>query len=246
MTSAEDLLRCYPRTRPELPAAHRRIYEQEYKLNRGGDAAVEGLAKKFEGWMHAKVATQNGGPVLELGAGNLNHLVWEKDIATYDVVEPFSALYAENPASTAVRAFYDSIHDVPDDNRYSRIVSVAVLEHMTDLPYELARAGLMLEEGGVFQAGIPSEGGFLWWLGWRMTTGLSYYARNRLDYRFMMRHEHVNTAAEVMTLVRYFFRDVTLSRFPTPFHHASLYGYLEARHPDLARCRQIVSDRDPP
>ncbi len=241
MMDVEDLLRSYPRTRPELPEAHGRVYEQEYKLNRGGDAAIEGLAKKLEGWMHGKIAAHKDRPLLELGAGPLNHVPWEKAAGPYDVVEPFRALYAESPSRSRVRSFYDSLHDVPSDNKYQRVVSIAVLEHMTDLPAELARAGLALEDGGVFQAGIPSEGGFLWWLGWRMTTGISYYLRNHLDYGVMMRHEHVNTAPEIIALVRYFFRDVTLCRFPLPFHHASLYGYLEARRPDSERCKEVLA-----
>ena len=51
-----------------------------------------------------------------------------------------------------------------------------------------------------------------------------------------MRHEHVNNANEIIAIVRHFFEDVRIRRFPTPFHHASFYSYLEAQRPrrDLA------------
>ncbi len=241
---AEDILKTYPRIRPDLPQAHVDVYEREYKLNRDGEAAVEGLAKKLEGWMHGRVAAHDGGPILELGAGTLNHLRWEKGAAPYDAVEPFEALYKDNPLSKDLRDIYGSVQDIPDENRYKRIVSVAVLEHMTDLPADLAKSALLMEEDGVFQAGIPSEGGFLWWLGWRMTTGLTYYMRNKLDYGEMMRHEHVNTAPDIIAMVKYFFEDVSLSRFPLPAHHLSLYGYLEARKPRLELCRQLLESRN--
>jgi hypothetical protein len=58
-----------------------------------------------------------------------------------------------------------------------------------------------------------------------------------------MRHEHVNTASEIMAVVRYLFRDVHVSRFPLPWHHASFYAYIEARNPSLERCRAIAASQ---
>ena len=105
----------------------------------------------------------------------------------------------------------------------------------------MALAALKLKSGGVMQAGIPSQGGFLWWLGWRCTTGISYWLRTRLDYGQIMRHEHVNTAPEILAVVGHIFSDVRVRRFPLPFHMLSLYAYLEAREPDLARCAAILA-----
>jgi len=232
----EELLGTYPRVRPELPEEHRRVYEKEYRDNRDGKGVAEGLAKKMEGWMHEKVSRPSGDNVLELGAGTLNHLQWEREVLSYDVVEPFKALYQGVPLQNRVRAFYHSVHTVPTANRYKRIVSVAALEHMTNLPAEIASSALLMDKDGVFQAGIPSEGGFLWWLGWRMTTGISYFLRNRLDYGVLMRHEHINSAPEICSVIQFFFRDVSLWRFPLPAHHLSLYGYIEARNPDVELC----------
>lgn len=237
----DALLNSYPRMRPELPQAHQLVYEREYKLNRNGEAAVEGLAKNLEGWMHRRVASQRGAPILELGAGTLNHLRYEHDTHDYDIVEPFTALYEESPVLQKVRAVYGSIDDIDPENRYQRIISIAVLEHMTNLPNDLARAGMLMAENGVFQAGIPSEGGFLWGVGWRCTTGLSYFLRNQLDYGVLMRHEHVNTAPEILALVRCFFHDVSVVYFPALTHQLSLYSYIEARSPDLDRCRNCLS-----
>jgi hypothetical protein len=240
MIEVDRLLASYPRERPPLSPAHERVYEQEYKLNRQGDRAIEGLAKQLEGWMHRQVARQRGAPVLELGAGTLNHLPFEPAVEPYDIVEPFKALYEGSPLLCRVRDVFDSQADIPEGRRYRRIVSIAVLEHMTDLPRELARSGLALEDGGVFQAGIPSEGGLLWWIGWRCTTGMTYFLRTRLDYGVLMRHEHVNEAPEILSLVRYFFEDVTAKRFPLPHHHLSLYVYIEARHPRRDRCLRAL------
>ena len=114
----------------------------------------------LESWMHHRVASCDAGAsLLEIGAGTLNHRRFEERTSAYDIVEPFSALYAGNPEIARVDHIYASIHDVPVVNRYDRIVSVAVLEHVEDLPDLIATSALRLADGGVFQAGIPAEGG---------------------------------------------------------------------------------------
>ncbi|GAB2583718.1 hypothetical protein GCM10027066_26330 [Dyella jejuensis] len=241
--SIQQLLSTYPRMRPELPAAHRAIYEEEYRSNREGVRAVEGLAKRMEEWMHFEVGGAPGDVLLELGAGTLNHVRFEVGALQYDAVEPFTALYEDSAARKHVEYVYASQAEIPKNHRYSRIVSIAVLEHMVDLPLELAYSVLHLDEDGVFKAGIPSEGGFLWWLGWRATTGAAYYLRHRLDYGVLMRHEHVNTAEQIIQLVRYFFADVKVRRFPFPVHHLSLYASIEARGGDADKARSILLDR---
>jgi hypothetical protein len=234
-----DLIASYPRDRTVLPEAYQKIFAEQYKINREGASAVDGAAQKLEQWMHRKVASVAGSPVLELGAGTLNHLQYE-NAADYDVIEPFTSLFEGKPELARVRSAYDSIHEIPSENRYRRIVSIAVLEHLTDLPRELARSALLLDDGGVFQAGIPSEGGFLWWLGWRFSTGLAYFLRTGLDYGKVMRHEHVNNAREILAMVSHLFEEVTVSRFPAPLSHLSFYTYLEARRPRLDLARELL------
>jgi len=226
-----ELLASYPRSRPALSPEHLTVYEEQYKINREGATIADGAAQKLEQWMHRKVAALAGDPVLELGAGTLNHLRFEKGTGSYDVVEPFTALFEGKPELSRIRACYRSVHDTPRENRYHRIVSIAVLEHLTDLPQDMARSATILADGGVFQAGIPSEGGLLWWLGWRFSTGLAYFLRTGLDYGRVMRHEHVNNAQEINQIVSYLFEEVTVLRFPMPLRHASFYTYIEARNP---------------
>jgi len=233
----------YPRTRPPLTEAHARIYAEQYRINRDGETLADGAAQKLEQWMHRRIAGVSGGPVLEIGAGTLNHLRFESGAEPYDVIEPFTELYNGRAECGRVRAFYDSVQEVPKDIRYRRIISVAVLEHLPDLPADIATSALLLDDGGIFQAGIPSEGGLLWWLGWRFSTGLAYYLRTGLDYGVIMHHEHLSDAREILEVVRYFFDDVKVVRFPTPFHQLSFYAYLEAREPRRERAREYLRRR---
>lgn len=235
-----QLLGSYPRVRPPLGDAVRGAYLSLHLDSRDARNPVHWLSQQLESWMHRRVARRGGrrGPVLELGAGTLNHVRYEPGVAPYDAVEPFVALYEGRPALERIRAIYRDICEVPGDQAYERVISVATLEHVQDLPACVARAGLLLRPGGVFQAGIPSEGGFLWGLSWRATVGLMFRVKRGLDYGELMRHEHVSTAREIVAVVRHFFRDVRVERFPLSWHHASLYAYLEAREPRLDHCRE--------
>ena len=228
----DALLQSYPRARPPLPAGQAAIYEAEYKRNRQGRGLMSRLAQGAEGWMHARVAAGGvAGPVLEVGAGTLNHVPHESKFLGewgYDVVEPQAHLYADSPHRAVVRDAYADLADVPADRRYARVISVAVLEHVADLPRFLQQIRGRLLPGGVTQHGIPSEGGFLWGLGWRATTGLAYRLRTGHSYGRLMRHEHLSDAREIAAVFRHVFPGGTVERFPDFGRHGSLYGYLEA------------------
>lgn len=238
------LLEEYPRIRPVLPPQHKKIYVDEYKSNRTGKNTVQRLSQSVESWMHRQVSTGLAdGDVLEIGAGTLNHLPYEENAGHYDVVEPFTELYTDSPYKDRVRKIYSDIVDVPKQPRYDRIISIAVLEHLEELPLTLAFSGLFLRPEGLFQSGIPSEGGLLWGLGWRCTTGLSYRIRTGLSYKTCMQHEHINSALEIIDLVQYFFTNVQITRFPFPLHHLSLYVHIHACKPDLQACQNYVRSR---
>ena len=228
----DDLLASYPRPRPPLPPAQAAIYAEEYKKNRQGAGLMSRMAQGAEAWMHDRVAAGGvAGPVLELGAGTLNHVPHESPFLNewgYDIVEPQAHLYEDSPHRGIVRDVYADISEVPADRRYARIVSVAVLEHVTDLPGVLEACKRLLLPGGLTQHGIPSEGGFLWGLGWRATTGLAYRLRTGHSYKTLMRHEHLSDSEEIIAVFRHVFPEATADRFPTQLRHGSLYCYLEA------------------
>ena len=241
---ALEIIRSFPRVRPSLPDDYARVYEDEYKMNRKGLTFVSQLVAWLESWMHRQVSntSMTGGKLLEIGGGTLNHVPYEPD-CIYDVVEPFEALYRDSPSLNRISQMYSYLTDLPVDNRYERIFSIAVLEHVDDLPFYFAKMGMLLETNGVGQHAIPTEGGFLWGLGWRCTTAISYYLRNGLSYSTLMRWEHINSAKEIELLARYFYSDVHVSRFPLSLFHLSFYSYLELRSPRLDRCINLVQSR---
>jgi SAM-dependent methyltransferase len=154
-------------------------------------------------------------------------------------VEPFQELCEDSPYRSRVHRFYSDLQQVPQGTSYDCIFSIAVLEHLSDLPLVLARSGLLLREGGTFRAGFPTEGGLLWGLAWRLTTGIEYRLRRGLDYGDIVRHEHLNTASEILILLGYFYEHIAVARFPTPFDHLSFYTLGIASRPHVDRCRSF-------
>lgn len=234
----------FPKSRPELPARHRAVYEREYALNRSGRGPLYAAVAKLEGWMHHAIAARKpNGPILELGAGGLNHLSFEAEASECDVCEPLADLLLNKPLPPQVRTVLKDYRELGNlEGGYSKILSIAVLEHLEHLPYVVAQSALLLAPAGVFQAGIPSEGGALWGLSWRLSTGLAYRLRTGLDYGILMRHEHINTADEIEAIVRRFFADVKVRRFPFDAKHLSMYTYLEGTNSRREECTNFVTD----
>lgn len=235
----------FPKLRPSLPSEIAEIYAAHYKSNREGQTAASSLAQRMESWLHRQVASDvassRGSPkaTLEIGAGTLNQLRYEPAVDAYDIVEPFTELYKDSPFLGRIRAIYTDITEVPNGNRYDRITSVATLEHLCNLPEVIARSGLLLAAGGVLRASVPSEGTWLWTLGWKLTTGLEFRLRYGLDYGLLMKHEHVNAAEEIEQVLEYFFDQVKCNVFGVS-KAISLYRYYECRIPRIDRCREFA------
>ena len=73
------------------------------------------------------------------------------------------------------------------------------------------------------------------------TTGLSFWARNKLNYNVIMKYEHVNTAHEIKSIINYIFENVEETRFPLPFHHFSFYTYFQAKKPNIEKALYLLN-----
>ena len=243
MNDHNAILMRFPKSRPPLSAKEAPIHDSLMHKNRERLTLLTRVSDRLESWMHRQALdakeSADRSSILEIGAGTLNHVPYEPNDAIYDAIEPMSEMYNDKAGRNRVRAFYSHISEVEDNARYGRIVSIATLEHLTDLPFNVAKAGLLLEPRGQFRAGIPSEGGLLWWLSWRLVA-VDLWLRTGYNWAEHMRHEHVNSAAEIITVVEFFFETVLLRRFPLPFHHLSFYVALQASQPRLDRCHDYL------
>jgi hypothetical protein len=152
-------------------------------------------------------------------------------------------LWRDSAHARRVRRAYDDVFEIPEQTRYDRILSIAVLEHLTELPWIVARSALHLNAGGQFVAGFPSEGKLLWSLSWRLTTGVGYWLRTRLNYARLMQYEHVNQSDDIIAVARHFFEDVSTWSWPTPIPHLSFYRVIRASGPKLDAARAFLGSR---
>jgi hypothetical protein len=249
---AGDVLQRYPKDRPSLPPAQAMVYEEEYAINRASDGLLYRAVRGMESWMHRRIAAEQVvGNVLELGAGGLNHVDYETTCARYDVVEPIAEIVINSPSYPRVDEYlggYDEFVELAltGELTYQKILSVAVLEHLTHLPWIVAASALVLEPHGSFHAGIPNEGGALWEVSWRGTTGVAYRLRNKASYVPLMRHEHVNGAEEIEAVIGYFFDDVASAGFPLSGTHTGMYRHIRAIGPKHGVAREFLAANEVP
>jgi len=236
--SIDNLLKKFPKKRPELSENLRLAYKKIYQDNRSGKGFGNYISQKLETWMHTKIEKKslgiNSKKCLELGAGNLNHLKYHNKDEIYDIVEPFKELYEGSSNLKRINKIYSDIFEINLKNEYDRILSIVVLEHLTNLPQILEKCSQILKTDGVFQAGIPCEGEFAWYCGWKFGTGIPFWFKYKTNYAELMKYEHVNSFSEIVKLIKYYFNDVKISRSPLPFFlktkHASFYAYVEAKN----------------
>ena len=244
LSSVGNTIDSFPKVRPTLPDDYAAIYTAHYKENRGGKTPASSLSQKLEQWLHRQVAAdvmadQSPRTTLEIGAGTLNHLAHEPDTGPYDIVEPFMDLYTDSPSLPRIRNVYADVREIPLSERYDRITSIATFEHVCNLPDVVATAGLLLQPNGTLRVSIPSEGTFLWKLGWALTTGLEFRIRYGLDYGVLMRHEHVNTATEIEGVLSFFFREISTNILGIS-KQVSLYRYYQCSSPRREECAQYL------
>lgn len=244
-TDPARVLKHYPKVRTPLPLSFQELYATHYKSNRDGASPASGLAQKMEAWMHVQVAKDlpqlaNPPRTLEIGAGTLNHLPYET-FAQYDIVEPFTELYAHSPFLPKITNNFTSIYDISSTEKYDRIISIATFEHVLDLPQLTAKAANLLTEKGTLRIAIPAEGSWLWKLGWKLTTGLEFKIKHNLDYAILMKHEHVNTYEEISTILLYLFETVQPKYFGLG-RTSSFYHFYECTQPRTERVNEILSE----
>jgi hypothetical protein len=234
----------FPKIRPTLPPEYEKIYLQHIQENRRGQSPASRMSTTLEGWMHRRIArdaqeSNRSLSTLEIGAGTLNHLPYEPHNAVYDIVEPARHGFEDSPLLSRVRTTYGDIKEVQPETRYDRIISIASFEHICELPEVVAYSGLLLKPDGQLRVAIPSEGGPLWTLGWKLTTGWEFKRRYGLDYEVMMRSEHVNTWTEVAEVLNYFFQDVKFSYLGLS-RTLSFYQVYICSAPDRTKCSDYL------
>lgn len=225
------IFKIYPKKRPPLDKALQKIFNFEYKKNR-----TNLLSQLSESWLHFSIRgrKQSGTNTLELGAGTLNHLKYEKlENKIYDVIEPKKFLYANSKYKKKVCKFYSSIKKVPE-NYYDRIISCATLEHLEDLPYFLFISAKKMKKNGYQSHSIPCEGYPTWNFVWWFFSGIIFRLRTGFSFRHIQKYEHLNNHDEIVKLIRFFYKEYKISySYPSYFSpYLSFYANITFCNPN--------------
>lgn len=225
----EKILARYPKKRIKLNDEYKKIYNRHYMRNRSGEGITNLISQKMESWMHKKVSKLSGVNILEIGAGNLNHVKYESNFTYYDIVEPFTELYFNSPQRKTIRNIFISLEDVKE--KYDKILSIATFEHMLNLPREIDQCKKLLKKNGVLQIAVPCEGEIAFKLGWMLTTGIAFRLKHKLDYSKLIKYEHVNSLKEISILLNNNFVVTKFERSPLflPIKNFSFYAYFECK-----------------
>lgn len=222
-----NLINKYPKKRGKLPGPLKKIFDSFYLSNR------ENLfLQLIRRWLHSIMDDKEKKcTTLEIGAGTLNHLKYEK-IGNYDVIEPKNFLYLNSKIVKLVSQTFDNI-DQCKNNYYDRIISIAVLEHLTDLPQYLYVSSMKMKKNAYQQHSIPCEGYPMWNITWFLISGLSFRIKYGYSFSYIQKHEHVNNFDEILTLIKFFYKDVKV-KFSYPFYnkYLSLYSNIKFSNPN--------------
>jgi hypothetical protein len=241
--NAKKWLDMFPKKRQELPEVYKLIYEEHRINNREGRTNVSSLSMKMEKWLHRIVASdvknkKDNISTLEIGAGILNQLPYEPNIVDYDIIEPFDHFYKNSKFLSRIKNIYSDIREIKSDKKYMRITSVATFEHIVNLPEVVAMAVLLLDEKGSLRVSIPNEGTILWRFG-TMITGIEFKKKYNLNYKTIMKYEHVNSANEIENVLKYFFKKTTIKVLGINRSFA-FYRFISCKEPDISKARNYI------
>ena len=230
------IINSYPRERAPLPPEIRLIFDDHYMSNRQSS-----LSQFGEKWLHTSIDDRdNKKKTLEIGAGTLNHLDYEKEREVYDIIEPKEFLFNKSNNIKRVNKAYENLLDCPD-NYYDRIISCAVLEHITDLPSYLYESSKKISDKGIQQHSIPCEGHPMWNLPWLIFSGTIFRLKYGHSFKYVMKHEHVNNYYDIYTLINFFYKNVEI-KFSYPFYvkYLSFYANIKFSNPNTKNISEYL------
>ncbi|HLL90864.1 MAG TPA: class I SAM-dependent methyltransferase [Tepidisphaeraceae bacterium] len=209
----------WPKVRPPLDAEQQRIMEDWYGHYLGNVLPNRfGAIDRF-GHEYVLRSMVDGARTLEVGPGTGSHLQFEdlKRHEQYVGVELRATLgntiERDYPGVRLVVGDCQQRIDFPD-HTFDRVIAIHVLEHLDNLPAALAEFRRVLKPSGRLSIVIPCEGGAGYAMGRAVTTKRLFEKRYKVPYEPFIRHDHVNTARDVLAALDRDFRTVHRTFYP--------------------------------
>jgi SAM-dependent methyltransferase len=155
---------------------------------------------------------------LEIGAGVGGHLeVEDLSRQDYHCIELREKMAAEIrmrfPAATVTAASCQERTQY-EDGYFDRAIAVHVLEHLPDLPSAISELHRLLRVGGILSIVIPCDPGIAYEFARQISSARIFRQRYKMPYMWLMRREHINSPAEIISTLRGGFHEIDRSYFP--------------------------------
>jgi len=161
---------------------------------------------------------------LEIGAGNGEHLKYEKlsaeQKANYFAVDirenMVAGLRAQFPEINAIVGDCQGVMDF-EDAYFDRILAIHVLEHLPNLPAAVREMHRVCDKTrGVLSIVIPCEGSLAYSIARKISAQRVFEARYKQSYRWLIEREHINLPHEIFEELDPYFSQTSSSYFPIP------------------------------
>jgi len=155
---------------------------------------------------------------IEIGAGVGGHIEFE-DLSRqeYHCIELRENMSVEIkkrfPAVTVTTASCQERTQF-DDGYFDRAIAVHVLEHLPDLPRAISELHRLLRAGGIFSIVIPCDPGIAYEFARQISSARIFRRRYKMPYMWLMRREHINSPAEIISILRKGFDEIDRTYFP--------------------------------
>lgn len=183
-----------------------------------------GFVDKFNHNYVVKAAPKKFLRTLEVGAGNGEHLRYEKlsqeqknnyvavDLRDNMVIE-FKKKFPD------IRAIVADCQKQMDfaDGYFDRILAIHILEHLPNLPAAVKELYRLCDKKcGVLKIVIPCEGSLAYSLGRKISAQRIFELRYKQSYRWFINREHINRPHEIFEELSTYFLLKSSTYFPIP------------------------------
>ena len=155
---------------------------------------------------------------IELGAGIGTHLKYENlQNQQYYCIELRANMINElRKLKKKVKIIKGDVQKktIFKDNFFDRVNVIHVLEHLPKLPDCINETHRILKPSGVLQVVLPCDPGFLYSLGRKLSAKKIFEKKFKQNYDWFIKREHINSAEEIIELLKEKFYIVEQTYFP--------------------------------
>ncbi len=214
----------WPKTFPPLTRAQAGISDDFMKYWHEVLPRRYGIVDEFNHNYVVKTAQKNFTHTLEIGAGNGEHLKYEKlsqeqkgNYVAVDIRENMVAeIHSQFPDIRAVVGDCQKRMDF-DDGHFDRILAIHVLEHLPELPSAVREIHRLCDKNrGVLSIVIPCEGSLAYSIARKISAQRIFEARYKQSYSWFIEREHINRPHEIFEELFPYFSLASSRYFPLP------------------------------